>query len=1568
MATTITLKAAGLNTNPNQLDLPEGSLVEATNVVIERENVIQPCRGTKLFGEAFGSAISRCSQMWDYRGRIIRQYGGTLQFQNGVLNSGDVNFDSFNGTFNPAQAGLRTKTIDSAGNLFFTSSGGIKKISAKTGDQFSTNAEYIVDAGAIKAIDFTANLTITAADQTSFLTQDSAVAYRHLWAYKDANDILVPGTPSQREEVYNPLSNLLVRDLNRTLLSLDYVGNAPDTSLLSDVNYVSSLSLPILATGPEILNNCVTLADKIDVDILYANESGVGAPLTIDVTNSKSITTGVYTITFSAGTATDFFSPAQRIYLNGFTPISGTLNGLQTIATVTATTITMNVTVPNSIAEVEKITCVADAAGSLNNRYFLIDKFNALGYYVWFNVNAAGVDPAPAGGRTGVVVAIATSAIANNVATALAAALNGIAGTPYSAVAASGIVTVTHTHAGTITSITDFNLISQGFTFEELTDGQNGVNPTSSFVDSGTFRAITRPSTPDIPTPDNQLVAIQTYLGTMITDLQLLSSTGTPPTLAAASRTAYIVPLDLTMAASVTLDITIPTEITSNYLFQLYRSSIASATGVSVLDDISPNDELQLVYEAYPTAPELSARRMIIPDLTPDEFRGANLYTNASTGEGILQSNDVPPFALDINRFKNVVFYANTRTRHRLTMSLLGVQNMIDLYNASGNPSITIISGANVVNTYTFVTGLSQITQIVCGNGASLAAAGAGDYFNLYSGENETAYYVWYQTGVNTDPAVAGKTGIKVVVDAADTAAIIAQTTVDVLSAYSYDFTPGIVAAGTLSIIAIKKGYTTASTDGNTGFTITQTQAGRGENTATGQILLSTQVSVALAVDETARSMVRVINANSSENLSGYYTSSGNDVPGKFYLEAKDLTDEAFYLISDTTATGLSLNPDISPTFTITNITTGLTPVVTTAAAHGLSNGEAAFIALTNSTPVINGQHVITYINATSFSIAVDPVITVAGTSGVGYDHDNSIESENEAKQNRIYYSKKDQAEAVPLLNYFDVGDSSKTILRIFPLRDSLFIFKEDGLYRLSGEVAPFTVALFDGSVSLAAPDSLALANNVLYGLTTQGITAITEGGTSNEVTNPIEAQLKHVVVIPSYKTACFGIGYESDNSYTVYMPTGVADDYAQIGYRYSTRTKTWTIIERPASCGFVNSTDDKLYFGAADTNYIEQERKNFDRTDYSGREYLSEVVATRVYGAIISFDDISDMQIGDVLVQSQQLTVYEFNMLLRKLDLDTGLPGGYFTAFEAVAGEDLRASLVALAAKLVTDTGNTNFTTRIATKTGTINAIAVNDPTVLTASANHGLQTGRFVTLTGTNSSPTVNGNYLATITSATKFSIDEGVITAGTTGTFVTFDTSFQDITGCFNILIDVLNTDVTVSFSNYRHSTIITDQEIIITGRNNTRKEITGNVALDFIAGPITLFKAVDRQVTWAPNLFGDPVNYKHLREATIMFINKAFTSAELSFATDLLPEFIEIPFTADSNGIFGYQSFGTGFFGGGSNSAPFRTYIPRQCQRCRYIVTRFNHMTARETFGIQGITITGENTQSTRAYRS
>jgi len=1408
LASIFTLQALGLNTSPNQLEVPEGSLSIAKNVTIDRDSVIQPRRGFNLYGDEIGSSSDRAKQLLDYKLRILRHYGSTLQYDS----DGEGAFASFNGTIAETETGLRIKSIESNGNLYFTTSQGIKKIAARTAADFTTDSGFVVNAGAVKAVDITGVANYEYADQTSFLPQDSAVAYRSAWGYRDLNNNLVLGAPSQRIEVYNPLLTLLLRDYMTLLGALDNIGRTGST-MIDDQDYVSTLKLGIDASAAELRTNLLSLTTKLDNNIQLADNDGAptGAPLEIA---SAAISSGVCTITFASGDPTLYVVSGSSIYLNGFTPgTSGTLDGAQTIASVTSTAVTFNTT------------------------------------------------------ATGVV---------------------GISG--------------------------------------------------STTIFSNTYRAIANPTEQDTPATNAELVELQDYI-TFIIEALIAEP---DDIIDDAVSTTYINVLDVTTSSDVTLTITIPEDINSNYFFQVYRSAIFRATDTQVLStDVFPNDELQLVYEAYPTSAEISAGAVEVIDVVPDAFRGANLYTNASTGEGILQANDVPPFAKDINVFKNSVFYANTRTRHRKEVSLLGVQNMITDANGGTVPTLTV-STESSSNTYTFVVGVSEVFTVLCVAGSALAASGTASYWDAYSGLDERSYRFWYNIGTAVAPADGGHTLVPILASAGDTDAQIAQKTRDALNILNEDFSAS-VATATITVNVLQPGITTNASAGTSTFTVTVT----------------------------AQSITRVLNKNVSEQIYVYYTSGAQEVPGKMVFEARSLSDGQFFLVANNANTGESFSPSIAPSIQISSIAIGVPTanLITTSAAHGLTNLDYVFISGSNCTPSIDGYQQITYVSSTTFRVNV--TITVLGTKGGVIPYDSAESSSNEEASNRVYYSKYQQPESVPILNYFDVGAKDRAILRIYPLRDSLFIFKEDGLYRISGESIPFNLALFDGSVSLRAPDSVSSVDNVIYSWTESGITSVTESGTRN-VSRPLDINILPLssAKYPNFDAATWGVGYDSDNSYNVYTIKSPSDTYAKIGYKYNIITNTWTNIDRAFICGINAFHDDKLYVGAGDTNYIEKERKEFDRTDYADRDYTLEVLPSSTATQLF-IDDASDISVDDVFVQEQTVTIYTFNSLLKKLDIDNGVNDAtYFSDLEAEAGDSLRDKLIELAVKLDAGSlGDTDYEASIEALSGSITAIGTGSTPIIT-SAGHGLLTGRKVLLAATNSVPAINGEFEVTVTGANTFTVSPGVevTTAGTSGTFSTVTADFDDLLACYNIIITKLNADSVVGVSNYQQIDSNTIQESRITAVNYSLNKITLAIAIPYVEGAFKSYESIDCEVQYSPNTFGgDPVSLKHMREAQLLFESLAFTKGTISFATDLLPMFERVEFTADGTGIFGFSAFGEGFFGGASHSAPIRTYIPRNSQRCRYMVVKFNHKVAREKWSLFGITLTGETDLSSRAYK-
>lgn len=120
----------------------------------------------------------------------------------------------------------------------------------------------------------------------------------------------------------------------------------------------------------------------------------------------------------------------------------------------------------NPSAAIQNIATVADSSGSLNSTYFTFNSAgNLQGFYVWFNINSAGVDPAPAG-LTGIEVSAATGVTANNLATAIRSAIaaNAAAASYFTVSGATNHVILTGLQIGTSTNAAD-GTAPTGFSF-----------------------------------------------------------------------------------------------------------------------------------------------------------------------------------------------------------------------------------------------------------------------------------------------------------------------------------------------------------------------------------------------------------------------------------------------------------------------------------------------------------------------------------------------------------------------------------------------------------------------------------------------------------------------------------------------------------------------------------------------------------------------------------------------------------------------------------------------------------------------------------------------------------------------------------------------------------------------------------------------------------------------------------------------------------------------------------------------------------------------------------------------
>jgi len=623
---------------------------------------------------------------------------------------------------------------------------------------------------------------------------------------------------------------------------------------------------------------------------------------------------------------------------------------------------------------------------------------------------------------------------------------------------------------------------------------------------------------------------------------------------------------------NVDVTFTLPAGITGEWFYQLYRS------GESGGANIEPNDELQLVMENNPSAVEIANLEVTVTDNTPNDLRGATLYTSPSQ-QGIANSNEPPPFAKDMDVYKDHVFYANVKSKQRLYLTIISVETPSFGYlSTTGDTSTTSAVITDIPSTADLRPGM----RVVCADFASDTVILSVDSGTQVTVSNPSS-------GSSDDIAIEFQ---------------------DRLSIAGVDY-----------------------------------WGGSAQDIATDQFLVYTAGTPAENIAETSLNLVELINKSPSNTfLYAYYVSGYNELPGRILFEERELGGAAF---SANSSYGDSFNPPLADKNLITAIS-ATNPTQVSDTAHGLITGESVRFFETNSVPSIDGDRVVTVLDPNLFS--VDVAVNIAGTSGYWIPTDRVVESTNDERQNVVCISKPNQPEAVPLFAFLPVGSADEPIRRIIALRDSVFVLKDDGIYRITGEdISTFRVSLFDNTAIIRAPESAVAFNNQVFTFSDQGIIAISDNGVAI-MSRPIEGTLLELSSeqFVNFDSVSFGVSYESSRRYAFHTVTNEDDEFCTQAFIYNSLTNTWTRWVMDRSCGVVGTRDNKLYMGQPLNDYVYQERKDFELSDYADEEYPVTVLSSS--GFEITLADASVVEEGFTITQTNRQAIVE------SVDEDTGI------------------------------------------------------------------------------------------------------------------------------------------------------------------------------------------------------------------------------------------------------------------------------------------------------------------------
>jgi len=244
---------------------------------------------------------------------------------------------------------------------------------------------------------------------------------------------------------------------------------------------------------------------------------------------------------------------------------------------------------------------------------------------------------------------------------------------------------------------------------------------------------------------------------------------------------------------------------------------------------------------------------------------------------------------------------------------------------------------------------------------------------------------------------------------------------------------------------------------------------------------------------------------------------------------------------------------------------------------------------------------------------------------------DLSVAATNNVYPNGIFISKPSEFEAVPLLSFQLIGSKDAAIQRIKPLKNSLIVFKEDGIFCIRGDSrADFSIVPLDTSVFCNAIESICEINGNLYAMTLSGVVQVSETSVSI-VSRDIEPLLTSIFTDADFSNNTYATSLDDARLYAV--TTLTPNNGPPTTYVYDVLTSAWTTCSRLYKQGIVKRSDN-VHYAIDSTDMIKKMRKLNNKLDYTDEDMQISIISSLAADGLSCFI-ISPLilEAGDVLV-----------------------------------------------------------------------------------------------------------------------------------------------------------------------------------------------------------------------------------------------------------------------------------------------------------------------------------------------
>lgn len=182
-----------------------------------------------------------------------------------------------------------------------------------------------------------------------------------------------------------------------------------------------------------------------------------------------------------------------------------------------------------------------------------------------------------------------------------------------------------------------------------------------------------------------------------------------------------------------------------------------------------------------------------------------------------------------------------------------------------------------------------------------------------------------------------------------------------------------------------------------------------------------------------------------------------------------------------------------------------------------------------------------------------------------------------------IAWSAPQEPEAWPPANTLTVGQRHRAVLAMVPTRDALLVWKEDGLYAITGAPpSSWVVNEVDSSLRLVAPEAVCVLDGVCFALTDRGVVAATAGGVQI-VSGPIASDLRaYTRLLPrdnaDHKRAFWMVAHQRLGLVVLGVGESADADYTDTEYVFHARASgRWSRWPRADRCAAYDPAEDRM-------------------------------------------------------------------------------------------------------------------------------------------------------------------------------------------------------------------------------------------------------------------------------------------------------------------------------------------------------------------------------------------------------